>query len=256
MSPFALILCGGPVHTSLVLGALASSTDLVHLPCSRNQLPDLTLLSASALERSPLLVLSGVRSCVYLTHLSSELLEQGIECASAWVESRLPRSLDAGFHPFDLDYFVRLEGPAKELHRISPLLAAHMLHSASEIGLNATYRVELPIGEVVLSTPTLEQLSPEADCLAEAKQAGQRYCQAFNRALPSTCSRCGKAVARGLPCFSCGMEPTLRRQTLLPDEHGYLAVGTDAHDQLTARILCATPDEETGASDETDLSTQ
>ena len=237
MDPFALILCGGPAHTALVLGALSSATDLLHVPCPRKQLPDIGALSASALERTPLLVFSGVRQSVYLTYLTDALLEQGIESMSVWVESRRPSAVDAGFHPFDLEFSARLEIPRASPLRIAATLTPRLLASASELGLREGYCLELPLGDVTLCTPVYQPLNEDLDALTAARKGAEQFCKTFNAALPSHCERCGKPVMPGLPCFSCGLEPAVRRQTVLADEHGYHVVAADAHDQVNARFI-------------------
>jgi len=187
MPPIALILCGDPASTSLVLGALASSTDILHLACPRKALPDLTSLSASTLQRCPVVVLSGVRTNVYLTYLTDALLELEIACASVWVESRPPQSVCASFHPFDLDLLTRIDALSPTPKRLCPSYVAHTLHCTIDLGINEALRIELPLGELTLTTPEFSLAAEHVDCLAEAKAAGERYCQAFNRSLPTAC---------------------------------------------------------------------
>lgn len=242
--PFALILCGPSRRSSAVLGALASATDLRHLDCSRGRLPEVDDWPDLSPMQRPLMVLSGVHRPDHLKALGEHLHLRAIDFATVNVAAARPRGAPAEDPTLECDFIAVLHPQDGLLYRRSPALVRHALRTAHRLVPSAAVQLEVPVGQVSFVVPRLSSSDKDAALwLSETQQLGKTFCRLFNDDLPRTCSRCGRSTAVGLPCFNCGQEVEVRAQTLLPTELGYLAVGADAHDEITLHLTCGTSPE-------------
>lgn len=242
--PYALILCGFSARSAAVVGALASTTDLIHLDCSRGRLPKLDDWPKGPTAQQPLMVLSGVHCPTHVEAIAELLQMHAIDFATVDVNPTRPRGAIPAHTGLECDCRAVLQPPAAALYRRSPALVRHAVRTALRLIPSAGVQLEVPVGQVTFVVPRLSPGLAEATLLlAEMKHLGNTYCRLFNDDLPRTCSLCGRSTAVGLPCFNCGQEVEVRAQTLLPTETGYLAVGADAHDEITLQLSGATAPE-------------